>query len=52
LTKLNCRDYGFDGGLVSGDAESVMGGFGVHNEEKHEIDYSKESLMQFILREP
>jgi len=51
LTKLNYRDYGFDCGLVvSGDAESAMGGFGVHNEEKHGIDYSKDVLIQFILR--
>jgi len=51
LTKLNCVDYGFECDfVVEGDMEKVIEQFGLHTEEKHGIDYSKEALMQFIMR--
>jgi len=51
LAKLNCNDYGFECDfVVEGDMENVIEQFGLHTEEEHGIDYSKEALMQFILR--
>ena len=51
LSELRCIDYGFECDFVSkGDIESVIEEFGKHSEEEHGIDYSKESLMQIILR--
>ena len=51
MTKLTCRDYGFDCEFVSeGSPEKVIEEFGKHTEEEHGIEYSKEALMQFILR--
>jgi len=53
LPKLRCRDYGFDCEFVSeaADAGEVIAAYGKHSEEEHGIEYSKESLMQFILRQ-
>ncbi|KFM18402.1 hypothetical protein AAA799P11_01115 [Marine Group I thaumarchaeote SCGC AAA799-P11] len=51
LIKLKCSDYGFECGFsVEGDTEAVIEEFGAHTENEHGIDYSKEALMQFILR--
>jgi len=51
LIKLTCRDYGFDCDFVSeGDPEKVLSEFGKHSMDEHGIEYSKEALMQFILR--
>lgn len=51
MAKLRCNDYGFECDFVSeGDIEAVIKEFGRHSEEEHGIDYSKESLMQIILR--
>ena len=53
LPKLRCKDYGFECEFVAeGDnAEVVIEAYGKHSEEEHGIEYSKESLMQFILRQ-
>lgn len=52
MAKLRCSDYGFECGFVSeGEIESVLVEFGDHMNEEHGIDYSKEALMQFILRQ-
>ena len=53
MPKLRCRDYGFDCDFVSEatNAEEVIEAYGKHSEEEHGIEYSKESLMQFILRQ-
>jgi predicted small metal-binding protein len=53
MPKLRCRDYGFDCEFVSEDPEvaKVIAVYGKHSEEEHGIEYSKESLMQFILRQ-
>ena len=53
MTKLRCRDYGFDCDFVAeaSEVEKVIDAYGKHSEEEHGIEYSKESLMQFILRQ-
>lgn len=51
MARLKCSDYGFECDFESnGDIEEVIIEFGKHTEEIHGIDYSKEALMQFILR--
>ena len=51
MAHLRCIDYGFECDFVSeGNIELVIEEFGKHSEEEHGIDYSKESLMQIILR--
>jgi len=51
LIKLTCHDYGFECDFVSeGEIEQVLEKFGQHTENEHGIDYSKEALMQIILR--
>ena len=52
MPKLICRDYGFDCDFVAEgeDTVKVIEEYGKHSDEEHGIEYSKESLMQFILR--
>lgn len=52
MVKLVCKDYGFDCDFLVDDAvlSNVIEKFGKHTEEEHGIEYSKEALMQFILR--
>ncbi|CAD6526171.1 conserved hypothetical protein [metagenome] len=51
MAKLKCSDYGFECEFISeGEIEKVIEEFGKHTDEVHGIDYSKEALMQFILR--
>ncbi len=51
MAKLQCRDYGFDCDfVVDGEVESVITQFGKHTNDEHGIEYSKEALMQIILR--
>ena len=52
MARLRCADYGFDCPFVAeGEVEDVISQFGSHTEQEHGIDYSKESLMQFIMRQ-
>lgn len=52
MAKLRCSDYGFECDFVSeGEMEDVINVFGKHTDEEHGIEYSKEALMQFILRQ-
>lgn len=52
MARLRCSDYGFECDFVSeGEIEHVIAEFGKHMDEEHGIDYSKEALMQFILRQ-
>ncbi len=52
MAKLRCSDYGFECDFVAeGEVEAVLVMFGSHCEEEHGIAYSKESLMQFIVRQ-
>jgi len=52
MPKLRCNDYGFECDFVAEDTEAskVLQDFGKHTLEEHGIEYSKEALMQFILR--
>ena len=51
MAKLNCRDYGYDCDfVVEGEIEHVIEKFGQHMDQVHGIDYTKEALMQIILR--
>ena len=51
MVKLICSDYGFDCDFeVEGDADRVIAEFGKHTLENHGIEYSKEALIQFIIR--
>ena len=51
MTELKCRDYGFECDFVAdGETEQVIESFRNHTEEEHGIDYSKEAIMQFLLR--
>lgn len=52
MVKLECRDYGFSCSFISvgDDLSNVIEEFGKHMLEEHGIEYSKEALMQFILR--
>ena len=51
MLKLKCNDYGFECDFVSeGEMESVIENFRKHTDEEHGIDYSKEAVMQFLLR--
>lgn len=51
MVRLRCHDYGFECGFISeGEIEKVLEEFRNHTEDEHGIDYSKEVLMQFILR--
>lgn len=50
--KLSCRDYGYDCdfNVEGSDTSEIIQKFGKHTEMEHGIEYSKESLMQFIIR--
>ena len=52
MVKLRCKDYGFECNFhVEGeDPVQVIIDFGKHTDEEHGIEYSKESLMQIIMR--
>ena len=51
MSKLKCNDYGFECDFqVEGEQEKVIEDFRTHTEEAHGIDYSKEAVMQFLLR--
>ena len=51
MAKLTCSDYGFECDFVAeGEIETVIAEFGKHTLDEHGIEYSKEALMQFILR--
>ena len=53
MPKLRCSDYGFECDFVAeaDDVGKVIDDYGRHSTEEHGIEYSKESLMQFILRQ-
>ncbi len=51
MAKLKCQDYGFECDFVAeGEMEEVIENFRNHTDEEHGIDYSKEAIMQFLLR--
>jgi predicted small metal-binding protein len=51
MAKLKCNDYGFECNfIVEGEIEKVIENFRNHTDEEHGIDYSKEAIMQMLLR--
>jgi len=51
VTKLVCSDYGYDCEfVVESNNIHVIEGFGMHMIEVHGIEYTKEALIQIILR--
>ena len=52
MAKLCCVDYGFecDFASESTDASEMIEQFAKHTSDEHGIEYSKEALMQFMLR--
>ncbi|MGI0082661.1 MAG: DUF1059 domain-containing protein [Nitrosopumilaceae archaeon] len=52
MSTLVCRDYGFECNFIAkgDDTAKVIAEFSKHSAEEHGIEYSKEALMQFILR--
>ncbi|MFB5611269.1 MAG: DUF1059 domain-containing protein [Nitrosopumilaceae archaeon] len=51
MVKLSCSHYGYDCKFeADGEIEDVISKFGEHTLEKHGIEYSKEVLMQFVMR--
>jgi len=53
VAKLVCKEYGFECSFVAeGNAiAKVIEKFGKHTLDVHGIEYSKEALMQFIIRQ-
>ena len=53
MVQLQYNDYGFECDfLVEGDdTAQIILDFGKHTDDAHGIEYSKESLMQFIMRQ-
>ena len=52
MTKLRCSNYGFECSFIAeGKTEQVLTDFKKHMLEEHGIDYSKETVMQFVDRE-
>jgi len=52
MVKLQCKEYGFECefSVEGDDLGKIIEDFGKHTEQEHGIEYSKESLMQVILR--
>ena len=52
MAKLCCVDYGFECNFAaeSADTSEMIELFAKHTSDEHGIEYSKEALMQFILR--
>ena len=51
MIRLSCRDYGFECDFtVEGKDSMIVTEFGTHSNNEHGIEYSKEALMQIILR--
>ena len=53
VAKLVCKNYGFECDFIAEgtDVSEVIERFGKHTLDEHGIEYSKESLMQFIIRQ-
>lgn len=52
MAKLCCVDYGFECSFAaeSDDMSEMIDNFAKHTADQHGIEYSKEALMQFMLR--
>ena len=52
MVKLQCKEYGFecDFSVEGENVVQIIEDFGKHTDQEHGIEYSKESLMQVIMR--
>ena len=52
MTKLVYQDYGFKCDFMAegNDIAKIIEEYGKHSGDEHGIEYSKEALMQFIIR--
>ncbi len=52
MPKFVCKDYGFECDFVAegNDIAKVIADYSKHSADEHGIEYSKEALMQFIIR--
>ncbi len=51
MVKLTCKDYGYDCDFkLEGEPSEIIEKFPTHTLEEHGREYSKEVIMQFILR--
>ena len=52
MPTFTCRDYGFDCDFVvkADSVEKAIEEYSMHSMDEHGIEYSKEALMQFIIR--
>ena len=51
MIRLMCRDYGFDCDYVAeGQEDEVVDKFRDHMESEHGIEYSREAILQFVMR--
>ena len=52
MAKFTCRDYGFDCDFIvkGDDIAKAIEEYGKHSCDEHGIEYSREALMQFIMR--
>ena len=52
MPSFRCKDYGFECDFIAegDDNAKVIMEYSKHSAEEHGIEYSKEALMQFILR--
>jgi predicted small metal-binding protein len=52
MSRFVCRDYGFECDFVAEgpDVSKVIDEYSKHSADVHGIEYSKEALMQFIIR--
>jgi predicted small metal-binding protein len=51
MAKFACADYGFECRYeVEGEEKDVVGKFMTHSSEEHGIEYSYDTLKQFLLR--
>jgi predicted small metal-binding protein len=53
VAKLVCKEYGFECSFVAegDDISEVIEKFEKHTLDEHGIEYSKEAIMQFIIRQ-
>ena len=52
VTKLRCSNYGFECDYIAENkTEQVIDDFQKHMLEEHGIDYSRETIIQFVTRE-
>lgn len=52
VTRFACRDYGFECDFIAegDDVSKIIDEYSKHSIDEHGIEYSKEALMQFIIR--